>query len=163
MFGSVKIAVQNGRVNVSNVTADGITVESVNGSLDASKLSAKTAVLECYNAQVSVSDIDARKLSVSTCNGGLDMHIADFSAYNEYDWALECNNGNLNLALPHAPDTAYSIKARAALSTVKLGVTGMNYIHNEKDYVEAKSYTYDSSVKKVNIALESSNAPITVN
>jgi len=100
---------------------------------------------------------------MTTFNGAVDMQIAQFASFDHYDWKIETGNEKLNLALPSYVSLGYHVKAHAALNTVKLGLVGMDYIRNDKSMIEAKSINYNDATKKVDLVLETSNAPLVVN
>jgi len=182
LFSSIKINCLNGAVNIASVTTTAIEVENTygqaeiknimteqikcdtsNGSQHLLNIIAKNAAFECFNASVNASDIDAENLRISVLNGGLNFDVSRFAKYNDYEWELESNNDKLNLLLPSLPDVAYCVSAHAALSHVKIGLTGLNFTKNTKCGAEAKSHNYDLVRKKVKLKLETSNAPIVVN
>ena len=153
----------NGTTEISAISAQNIAVESNNGALRFMDSAAHTANIENFNGGISISKIDIANLKAATFNGAVDMQIAGFDAYDHYNWHVETSNGKLSLILPSYNTLAYHIKAHAALDSVKLGLMGMNYLRNDKSFVEAKSINYDGSLKKVDMALFTSNAPLVVN
>jgi hypothetical protein len=65
--------------------------------------------------------------------------------------------------LPAAPDLGYSIKARAAMGEIRLGLTGLQYTINDPSMAEARSVQYDMAAKQIRLVVETSNAPLTIN
>ncbi|MCL2415589.1 MAG: DUF4097 family beta strand repeat-containing protein [Defluviitaleaceae bacterium] len=160
---NIKIENLNGTSEISQLKAENIIIEQNNGALRISEISADMAAIENFSGLISASSIDVAKLKMATFNGAIDMQIAQFNHFNHYDWRIETSNEKLGLALPSYASLGYHVKAHAALGTVKLGLIGMNYIRNDKSLVEAKSIKYDESVKKVDLNLETSNAPLIIN
>ena len=153
----------NGGTEIASVTAGHIVSESNNGHFRISDAKADKASIENFNGEISVSKIDVASLKVTTFNGTIDMQIAAFSAYDYYNWHVETSNGKLGLVLPSYSALGYHIKGQAALDNVKVGLVGMNYLRNDKSYVEAKSINYDSAIKKADMTLTTSNAPLVIN
>jgi len=153
----------NGTTEISGIKAQNIAVESNNGALRLADSAAHTAAIENFNGTISISKIDIANFKAATFNGAVDMQIAGFEAYDHYNWHVETSNGKLTMILPSYNTLAYHIKGHAALDNVKLGLVGMNYLRNEKSFVEAKSINYDGAMKKVDMALFTSNAPLVVN
>ncbi|MCL2376427.1 MAG: DUF4097 domain-containing protein [Defluviitaleaceae bacterium] len=153
----------NGTTEITGINAQNIAAESNNGALRFADSAAHTAAIENFNGGISISKVDIANFKAATFNGAVDMQIAGFEAYDNYDWHVETSNGKLTLILPSYNTLAYHIKAQAALDNVKLGLVGMNYLRNDKSFVEAKSINYDGAMKKVNMALFTSNAPLVVN
>jgi len=153
----------NGNTEIADVNAQNIVVESNNGHLRLADTGAERATIENFNGGISVSKIDIASLKATTFNGAIDMQIAGFAAYDYYNWHVETSNGKMGIVLPSYATLGYHVKAHAALDNVKLGLVGMNYLRNDKSFVEAKSINYDSAAKKADMTLVTSNAPLTVN
>jgi len=160
---NIKIENTNGNSELSSVTAANIVVENNNGTTKLTNVVADISVVENFNGAISVYKTDIENLKLTTFNGSIDMQIAAFDNFNNYNWQIETSNESLNLILPSYATLGYYVKAHAALDNVKLGLIGMNYIRNETSFVEAKSINYEASFKKVNLNLETSNAPLIIN
>jgi len=182
MFDNIKAATNNGDLSVSTVTthflhaeningnseidgvsAHNLTVEASNGRLDVKNSSAQVAHIENFNGPVNISKIDIADMKASTFNGSMDLQVAAFNNHDNYRWHAETSNGKMNVLLPTYATLGYHIKAHAALDAVKLGLVSMNYIRNDKSFVEAQSGNFDSCMKKVVMELSTSNAPLIVN
>ena len=159
----VQIENMNGATEVSGVSAQNIVVESNNGSLRLADSAAHDATIENFNGGINISKVDIANLKATTFNGAVDMQIPGFANYDQYNWQVETSNGKLGLVLPSYSTLGYHVKAHAALGDVKLGLVGMNYLRNDKSFVEAKSINYDGALKKVDMTLATSNAPLVVN
>ena len=159
----VQIENMNGGTEVTDISAQNISIESNNGNLRLADSAANTTTIENFNGGISISKVDIANLKATTFNGAVDMQIAGFAAYDQYKWQVETSNGKLGLILPSYSTLGYHVKAHAALGDVKLGLVGMNYLRNDKSFIEAKSINYDSSLKKVDMTLATSNAQLVVN
>ena len=159
----VQIENMNGTTEVADINAENIIIDNNNGSTRLADSAAKTASIENFNGSISISKIDIASLKATTFNGTVDMQIAAFANYDRYKWQIETSNGKLGLVLPSYSTLGYHVSAHAALGDVKLGLVGMNYLRNDKSFVEAKSINYDDALKKVEMTLATSNAPLVVN
>ncbi|MCL2573630.1 MAG: DUF4097 family beta strand repeat-containing protein [Defluviitaleaceae bacterium] len=159
----VQIESMNGGTEVAEVSAQNIVIESNNGGLILKDSAAHTATIENFNGGISIHKIDIANLKATTFNGAVDMQIAGFTAYDHYNWHVETSNGKLGVVLPSYSTLGYHVKAHAALGDVKLGLVGMNYLRNDKSFVEAKSIGYDEALKKVDMTLATSGASLVVN
>ncbi|MCL2752534.1 MAG: DUF4097 domain-containing protein [Defluviitaleaceae bacterium] len=153
----------NGQTEVVGVNTENLTVESNNGHLALKDVVAKNATVENFNGAMSISKVDIGILKANTFNGAIDMQVATLNAHDNYTWNIETGNGKLHLVLPTYTTIGYNIKAHAALDAVKLGLVSMDYARNEKSFVEAKSANYNSALKKVDMELSTSNAPLVIN
>ncbi|MDR2166695.1 MAG: DUF4097 domain-containing protein [Clostridiales bacterium] len=182
MFDNIKVATVNGDLSLSTVSANFVFVENIGGStevvgVNARQLSvesnngvlslkdttAERGHVENFNGPININKIDIADLKATTFNGGIDMQIAAFAAYDSYKWYVETSNGKLFVVLPTYATLGYHIKAHAALDAVKLGLVSMNYLRNDRSFVEAKSANFDSSLKQVEMELATSNAPLIIN
>ena len=159
----LQISNLNGQTVLSNLKANSISSESGNGRLTISGITAATAAIENFNGAIDAGDIDVEKLSLTNSNGSLSMSTTAFDRYDDYLWNVETNNAKLTFNVPTLPDLGYHIKAQAALGNIRIGLTGLEFLVNEPSMVEARTPSYDSRRKKIRLALETSNAPLTVN
>lgn len=160
---NIKIENANGDTSIDQLTAENIILESTSGQLKLNGIIAENASFESYNGGISSSGLDIAQLKMITFNGALTSQIAGFVKHKNYYWTIECSNDKLSLTLPSSQDVGYHLKAHAALSQVKIGLIGLNYIQKEKSYTEAESIDFGTKPKKVNINAETSNAPLHIN
>ncbi|MCL2575270.1 MAG: DUF4097 family beta strand repeat-containing protein [Defluviitaleaceae bacterium] len=153
----------NGQTEIVGVSAVNLTVESNNGNLAIKDTTATTANIENFNGAININKVDIGTLKTNTFNGGIDMQIANLSAHDSYKWNVETSNGKMSVVLPTYTTIGYNIKAHAALDNVKLGLVSMNYTRNDSSFVEAKSSNYEAALKKVDMELATSNAPLIIN
>jgi len=182
MFSSIRAANTNGHMVISTVTADDIRFENQNGDIEITGLAAKNLIIETnngnmrlnnitadrasiddFNGSIQAANIDAAQMKMTTFNGGVSMQVAGFNRYREYTWGIESNNGKATLILPSSVDIGYNIRATAALSEVRMGLTGLSYTKNLRDSVEAESTNFDIAPRRVELMMETSNAPIVLN
>lgn len=153
----------NGRVKLNNLMADSIQAECDNGPLVISQVAAKNAKIENFNGVIDALDLDVSGLSLISFNGGITLNASSLARHTDYVWAAETSNGKMTLNLPTMPDLGYHIKASTSLSSIKVGLVGLNYIVNTANMIEAKSISFDSCHKKAKLVLETSNGPLVVN
>lgn len=182
MFSDIRVSTSNGPLIVSTVAAENVKIQNANGDIEITGLSANDliaetnngqtrlsgvtagrAVVEDFNGAITVSDLDVGQLKMSTFNGGVTMHINKFNAFTDYMWAVEANNGKVGMVLPSSVEIGYYVRANAALSEVRIGLTGMAFSQNTKTFAEAQSVNFDQAIKKIRLLLETSNAPLVVN
>jgi len=159
----LQISNSNGQTALLDLTADSIKSESGNGRLTIGNITASTAIIEHFNGAVEAGEIDAEKLSLTNFNGSLSMSASAFDRFNEYLWNVETSNAKMTFNVPTLPDLGYHVKAHAALGNIRVGLTGLEFLINEPGLIEARTASFDSCGKKVRLALETSNAPLTVN
>ncbi|MCL1883649.1 MAG: DUF4097 family beta strand repeat-containing protein [Defluviitaleaceae bacterium] len=153
----------NGAATLTNLAATKITADSSNGRFAISSIAAETAEFENLNGPMDTDDLDISKLKLSNYNAPLSIIMSKFMRYSDYVWSVETGNAKLNINLPSMPDYGYHIKAHAAMSEIRIGLTGLQYLINEKSFVEARSITFDHAAKKIKLAVETSNAPLLIN
>jgi len=136
--------------------------ESSGGAFQVAHISAEIATIENLNGAMDASELDIQKLKLSNYNSPLSIIMSRFNRFTDYTWAVETGNAKLGLNLPTLPDLGYHIKAHAAMSEIRLSLTGLQFLINEPSLVEARSINFDSSAKRVKLAVETSNAPLSI-
>lgn len=181
-FGAVKLDGTNCEVDLSNLSADHVRVSNMNGPASISGISAGHFFAETSGARLSVSgitaarakienmngpleavELDVSELKLSNYNAPLSLMVSKFERFGEYVWSVETGNAKLGMNLPTLHGVGYHIKAHAAMSEIRLGLTGLQFLVNEPSLVEARSTDFERARAKVRIAVETSNAPLTIN
>lgn len=162
-FQIANISGANGNIEISGLTGTQLQISGGNGRMRVTEMAYSHAVIEHYNGTIEAGQIDAEKLSITNFNGPVSMNMSDFARYDEYLWSIETSNAKLTLNVPSLPDLGYHIRASSALGNIRVGLTGLEFISNEPGMAEARSAGFDSRAKKVRLALETSNAALTVN
>ena len=159
----IAISNANGGLRVANLSATNLKAESGNGRFVASNISATTAVLENVNGVMETDELDVAQLKLNNYNGPLSLLMSNFTQHTQYIWNVETGNAKLSMNLPTLPDLGYHIKAHAAMSEIRLGLTGLQFLIHEQSLVEARSVKFDSAGKKVKMTVETSNGPLVIN
>jgi len=182
MFDSVAVSTINGEISVSAIEPTSLSVSNLNGGATLSGISCENIKADCnggaiklenlkaldgkieaFNGNVNAAAVDIQNLDISALNGHIGMNIHSFASYDDYMWAVETSNAKMTLNLPSSRDVGYHIKAHATFSSIKIGLTGLNYIVSDPSYAEAKSIHYDTATKNIKLILETSNAPLVIN
>jgi hypothetical protein len=153
----------NGCTSLSSLSAGNIYAESGNGRFTISNIAADSATIENLNAPLETDELDVAKLKLSNYNSPLSIIMSKFERHADYNWNVETGNAKLSINLPSAPNLGYHIKAHAAMGEIRLGLTGLQFLINEPSLVEARSTSFDTSAKKLKLAVETSNAPLIIN
>ena len=153
----------NGGTRLAGLSANNIAAESSGGSFSVSNISAASATIENLNGPMDTDELDIANLKLSNYNSPLSIIMSKFARHAEYMWSVETGNAKLSINLPTMPDLGYHIKAHAAMSEIRLGLTGLQFLINEPSLVEARSVHFDSAAKRIKMAVETSNAPLVIN
>jgi DUF4097 and DUF4098 domain-containing protein YvlB len=159
----MRISNANGDASLTGLAATCITAETSNGRFSVSKIMADNASFENLNGTMDTDELDVSKLRLSNYNGAVSIIVSKFAGYPEYIWNVETGNAKLSINLPTTPELGYHIKAHAAMSEMRIGLTGLQYLINEPSLVEARSTSFDSAAKKIKLMVETSNAPLVIN
>jgi len=162
---AAEIAVSNinGNTRLAGLAAGNLKADSSNGRFIVSNIAADSAVLENVNGVMEADELDIAKLSLTNYNGPLSLLMSNFARHEEYLWNVETGNAKLNMNLPTLPDLGYHIKAHAAMSEIRLGLTGLQFLIHEPSLVEARSVHFEKAARRVKMAVETSNAPLVIN
>jgi len=159
----MRIVNANGGTRLAGLAANNLVAESSNGNFMVSNVTAEHASIENLNGPMDTDELDIANLKLSNYNSPLSMIMSKFARHNEYVWNVETGNAKLSINLPTLPDVGYHIKAHAAMSQIRLGLTGLQFLINEPSLVEARSVHFDSAAKRIKMAVETSNAPLVIN
>ena len=161
--GQIRVSNMNGATSLTALSAESITAESSGGAFKLANIVCDSGKFENLNGPLEASEIDVRELKLSNYNAPLSLLVSKFDRYTDYLWNVETGNAKLGINLPNLHTVGYHIKAHAAMSEIRLGLTGLQFLVNEPSLVEARSVNFDRFAKRVNIAVETSNAPLTIN
>jgi len=161
--GEMAIVNANGGLRIAGLSAGNLKAESGNGRFIASNIVADNAVIENVNGVMETDELDVGKLRLNNYNGPLSLLMSNFGRYTDYLWNIETGNAKLSMNLPTLPDLGYHIKAHAAMSEIRLGLTGLQFLIHEASLVEARSVQFDSTTRKVKMTVETSNGLLTIN
>ena len=159
----IAVSNANGNTRLAGLAAGNLKADSSNGRFIISNIAADSAVLENVNGVMEADELDIAKLSLTNYNGPLSLLMSNFARHEEYLWNVETGNAKLNMNLPTLPDLGYHIKAHAAMSEIRLGLTGLQFLIHEPSLVEARSVHFDKAARRVKMAVETSNAPLVIN
>ncbi|MCL2457211.1 MAG: DUF4097 family beta strand repeat-containing protein [Defluviitaleaceae bacterium] len=159
----MRLSNANGNATLSALAANNLVAETSNGIFSVSKITAENAAFENLNGVMQTDELDVAKLNVSNYNGAVSIIVSKFARYDAYDWNVETGNAKLSINLPTAHGVGYHVKAHAAMSEMRIGLTGLQYLINEPSLVEARSTNFDSAAKKIKLNVETSNAPLVIN
>jgi len=158
--GDMRIVNANGSVSLAGLSANNLTAENSNGRFAVSNIIAENATLENMNGQVECTELDIANLKLTNYNSPVSVIMSGFNRHTDYLWNVETGNAKLTMNLPTMPNLGYHIKAHAAMSEIRLGLTGLQFLINEPSLVEARSVSFDHAGKKLKLAAETSNAPL---
>jgi len=153
----------NGSIKLAGIAAHNIKAEGSNGLFSITNVVAETAIIENMTGALDAGEMDVANLKLTNYNGPLSLIMSRFEQHSDYLWSIETGNAKLGMNLPTLPNLGYHIKAHAAMGSIRLGLTGLQYLINEPSLVEARTVNFDSMSKKVQMNVETSNAPLVIN
>jgi len=159
----IAISNVNGNTRLAGIAAGNIKAEGGGGRFIASNITADSATLENVNGVMEADELDVSILHLTNYNGPLSLLMSNYARHAEYQWNIETGNAKLSMNLPTLPDLGYHIKAHAAMSEIRLGLTGLQFLIHEPSLVEARSVQFDSVARKVKMTVETSNGPLVIN
>jgi len=160
--GDINISNVNGNTSLSGIAATTLKAENGNGRFVISGVSADTATIENMNGTLECTELDIANLNMSNFNSPISIIMSGFNRHTDYLWSVETGNAKLSMNLPTMPNLGYHIKAHASMGSIRLGLTGLQFLINEPSLVEARSVSFDSAGKRLKLAAETSNAALTI-
>lgn len=160
----MNVYTSKGIIDIKNITVGKLDAETNNGKIILENLIGKSVQTVTSNEDIEIKQCNVSKVKLFSTNAGisLDAKGSELREYDFYEWHLETSNGEIKVNTLKDPRVAYDIKASTSLNGVQINLPNMNYKENEKNYVKANSYNYSMAAKKINLDLETSNAPIIV-
>ena len=153
----------NGNINLKRLNCVRIKAESGNGELILENIVADELKAITTNAKILADNLDIQKIELESGNAQINFRIAAISKFREYNWNISTSNAGIRANVPIGEIFGYNIEATTSLNRVMAGITGLQYKCNENNYISAKSSNFETSLRKVNIVFETSNAPININ
>lgn len=115
------------------------------------------------NGKIDAISLDVQKLKLETDNSPINYKAFTLKSYTNYNWRISTSNASMRVNLPISEDIGYDIKANTSLNNVSAGISGLQYVYNESNYVEAKTSNFSRASKKVKVEMDTSNGPISIN
>lgn len=156
---------KNGPIQLYDVTAAKISLTTSNSRISLKSVDADFAKLQTSNASVNLDAVDIRETYAKTSNAG--MIFRNFSGniqkkYPLYNIEAYTSNGDLIVELPQMSEIPCKINASTDLGHIRTNVKDLEYLANNKDFLKAKSRSYDFADCKMNITLQTSNSNIDI-
>jgi len=158
----MRIVNANGSLSLSSLSANTLTAENSSGRFVISNIAATTATIENINGQIECAELDIANLKLTNYNSPVSVIMSNFARHTDYLWSIETGNAKLTMNMPTLPNLGYHIKAHTSMGEIRVGLTGLQFLINEPSLVEARSVAFDASAKRLKLAAETSNAPLTI-
>jgi len=151
----------NGRIKLENLNCKSIECSSANASAKLENVKAASANIGTTNGGVSVEKAIIAQLDCHTTNGGIKLELENIESSGNVD--AHTTNGGIKLHLPAGmqPDVGIKIEAKTTNGGINCKYSDFEG-EVSKAYVNAKSPSYDSAQKHVDIKLGTTNGGITV-
>jgi len=159
---AVSVINANGSMSLSSISAKSVKAENGNGRLAVASIIADIGEIENMNGPLECTELDIANLKLTNYNNTVSVIMSGFNRHADYIWSVETGNAKLSMNLPTHPSLGYHIKAHAAMGEIRLGLTGLQFLINEASLVEARSISFDAATKRLKLAAETSNAPLTI-
>ncbi len=158
----LSVSNQNGFTELRNATAENLKVECNNGRLVLERVSGVNGHVENFNGEISARGVDITNMKLISFNASISMDVPYFEMGDEYVWVVETSNEKININLPTDKRNGYYIKATSSLGDVNVSLPALTFTSNERSFVEGTSSSFSTCQKKVKLNVETSNAPITI-
>lgn len=159
----IVIETMSGDISLKNLVSNYVKAVTDKGEIILENISSGSLEVVTANAKIDATSLDVQKLKMETDNSPISYKILSLKKYTNYNWRISTSNANMRVNVPISEDVGYDIKANTSLNRVSTGISGLQYVYNESNYIEAKTLNFDKSHKKVKLELDTSNAPITIN
>ena len=158
----IDVKTSNSSITARELSAEEIKLKTSNSSIKMEQVKGRNCEAKTSNSKIFVTNVDVESLKLSTSNASINLNIDYFNLYDNYTWVAETSNSKININVPTNRDLGYHFKALTSLGKIKLGLTGMNYITNTPNYIEAKSIDFDNAKKCIKFSAETSNGSVVI-
>src|SRR2546422_5809600 len=125
-FNTVQIQTVNGDLQVSSISASSLTLTDTNGGITASNISATTMTTTDTNGSVNLTCSSCASATVTTTNGSVTMGLSTLSLGGSY--SVTSTNGNVNLTIPVLASCKITLNTtNGSVSSSGLGVQLTNH------------------------------------
>jgi DUF4097 and DUF4098 domain-containing protein YvlB len=150
----------NAHISFDDSNADEIKAQTSNAKISLQDSSVYRANLTTSNAGIRLDDTGVAQLDAKTSNAGITINDLKLS-YSENDCYIDATTSNAGITV-RVPRGEYPVKLRASTSHAGISneISGLTYLVNEKNYIEAQSPETQLSGAKLNLNLKTSNGGI---
>lgn len=150
-------------LNLKNISSNYIKATTDKGNIELNNIASDTLDAITATGKINATALDVKKLKMETDNSPIDYKLFSLRNYTEYDWKISTSNAPMRVNMPISEEIGYSFKANTSLNSVSVGIAELQYTYNENNYVQAKTNNFERAYRKVQISMDTSNAPININ
>jgi hypothetical protein len=148
----------NGGLEMTDITADVIHLDTTNGAIVFSNVEAQQINAGTTNGGISGS-VQAQDTSIQTTNGGIDITVKKMSgSYN-----FQTTNGGIDINLPTGTDIGYSVNAESSIGTVDVNLPNMSYSVDGTRTKIGETTGYSSKPVQIEITAQTTIGSVSLN
>ena len=148
----------NGGLEMTDITAETIRVDTTNGAIAFSNVEAQQINADTTNGAIS-GNLQAEDVSIQTTNGGIDITIKKMSGrYN-----LQTTNGGVDVNLPTGSDVGYSVNVDSGIGSVSVNLPNMSYSVDATRTKIGETQDYSSKPVKIEVTAETTIGSVSIN
>ena len=160
----------NASIEVEGVKAGSLNLQTSNSKISVDETQADTARLVTSNAKVVTEDVNITHLYIKTSNSSIKMEdifgrrngIARQNNIEEQERTIEAHTTNGGVAVYVPRHMAAWVQASTSHSRVECRLPNMLMGESTGNYINSKSYNYESTPCRVKINISTTNAAIKI-
>ena len=148
----------NGGLEMTDITAEVINLDTTNGAIVFSNVAAQQIDAGTTNGGIS-GNIQAQDASIQTTNGGIDITVKKMSgSYN-----IQTTNGGIDINLPTGTDVGYSVNVDSSIGSVAVSLPNMSYSVDGTRTKIGESTGYSSKPIQIEIKAQTTIGSVSIN
>lgn len=154
---------RNESVQAQRVKASELYFETTNAKITAEHVAADSAHFITSNAKIATENIDIAQLYLKTSNASIkmeDIFRTGHGAGSERSIEAHTTNGGISIYVPR--HVAAKLQATTTHSRVDCNLQNLLFGEMSRNYINAKSFDYESAADKAKINLSTTNSSIKI-
>ncbi|MEA4846804.1 MAG: DUF4097 family beta strand repeat-containing protein [Clostridiaceae bacterium] len=157
----------NGRITLTNCSADEIELFTDNEKIVLNEVSARTANIRTSNSKISIEGSHLDSLDAKTSNAAIMVNASRKGDSLSSGYILSTSNGKIDIGLAKEEGFEHMVDAHTTMSSIEVKLANLTYATDKKSIgmqgaVQIKSDNFDTASSKISIKANTSNAPITI-
>ncbi len=153
----LKLTSVNGALNAQEINAAQAELSTGNGHVRVNALTAQRVTLHTVNGAIG-GQLSSSEATASTTNGSIDLILGSVTG----SYTFSALNGSIELDVPDDPQIGYAISVQSVTRRVRVQIPHLVYRLQERRRVEGETDNFQSAATQVTIRANTTNGSIEI-
>lgn len=158
----LQLEASDAAVTIQGAAFEKADIDTNNSNISINGMHGSLFNIEGFGGKAALSDVDYDSLNLSVTNSEVSLSIDKLMHHNNYKWKIDAANSGMTIKFNNSDKIAYNINAQALLSEVAVALKNLEYEVNNGSAVQARSFDFDSSKRRIFLECKASNFPISI-